>query len=141
MFTNFRDGNGENFQYPFGRFDMINYKDNIMRFFELQCQYGDELYPPEEFSRFVNNQTWLADFNKMADDIPNSLFDFGEDTAYHLDATKFGMFLKDEVCENVQHYTGDVQNVIKRPDGSIEAVTTTDGNYIGADLFLDCTGF
>ena len=36
---------------------------------------------------------------------------------------------------------GDVQNVIKRPDGSIEAVTTTDGNYIGADLFLDCTGF
>ena len=140
-FTNFRDGKGENFQYPFGRFDMINYKDNIMRFFELQCQYGDELYPPEEFSRFVNNQTWLADHNKMADDIPNSLFNFGEDTAYHLDATKFGQFLKDEVCENVQHYTGDVQNVIKRPDGSIEAVVTTEGNYIGADLFLDCTGF
>ena len=41
---------------------------------------------------------------------------FKTDTAYHLDATKFGMFLKDEVCENVQHYTGDVQNVIALSD-------------------------
>ena len=96
-FTSFREGKGENFQYPFDQFDMIDYKDNIMRFFELQCQYGDELYPPEEFSRFVNNQTWIAEHNKIATDIPKSKFDHREDFAYHLNAGKFGEYLKDKI--------------------------------------------
>ncbi len=142
-FTSFREGKGENFQYPFGQFDMIDYKDNIMRFFELQCQYGDELYPPEEFSRFVNNQTWIAEHNKIATDIPKSKFDHREDYAYHLNAGKFGEYLKNNIAipNGVKHLEGTVKNVIKRPDGYIEAIVTTEGNYVGADLFLDCTGF
>ena len=37
-FKNFRDGKGERFQYPFGEFDLFDYKDSLMRYFELQCE-------------------------------------------------------------------------------------------------------
>lgn len=142
-FANFREGKGERFQYPFGDFDLYEYKDAILRFFELQCQYGYELYPHEEFARFVNSNTWLADKCKIAREIPASSFNFEHDTAYHLDADLFGKYLRDEIAvpNGVVHLLGEIQNVIKRPDGYVDSIITKDGGIISADLFIDCTGF
>lgn len=142
-FQNFREGKGERFQYPFGSFDFNEYKDSLLKFFELQCEYGMEEYPPEEFARFINNNTWLADKCKIAKEIPASSYNFDEDTAYHLDADLFGKYLRDHhaIPNGVVHLKGDVMNVIKRPDGSLESVVTTDGGILSADLFIDCTGF
>lgn len=142
-FQNFREGKGERFQYPFGTFDFNEYKDNALRFFELQCEYGIDEYPPEEFARFINNNTLLADQCKIAKVIPGSNYDFEGDTAYHLDADLFGKYLRDNhaIPNGVVHLKGEVLNVVKRPDGSIESIITTDGGILSADLFIDCTGF
>ena len=143
-FKNFREGNGERFQYPFGKWDFNDdYKNSLTTFFELQSKYGMEVYPPEEFARFYNMNTYLADECKIADDIPNSNYNPEWDTAYHLDADLFGRFLRDTIAipNGVAHLFGDVENVVKSPDGSIESIMTTEGGIISADMFIDCTGF
>lgn len=143
-FKNFRDGDGERFQYPFGNWDVDDYyKTDLLRFFHLQSKYGEDVYPPEEFARFYNMNTFLADECKIADVIPNSNYNSKTDTAYHLDADLFGKFLRDTIAipNGVTHLKGDVSNVIKTPDGYIESIVTADGGIISADLFIDCTGF
>lgn len=143
-FKNFRDGKGERFQYPFGQWDIDDsYKGDLLSFFHLQSIHGEEVYPPEEFARFYNMNTYLADECKIVDDIPNSNYNPQTDTAYHLDADLFGKFLRDTIAipNGVVHLKGDVENVVKRPDGSIESILTTEGGIVSADLFIDCTGF
>ena len=137
-FKNFRDGKGERFQYPFGGLE-----ETPIEYYELQCQYGQEEYPPEEFANFVNTNTYLADRCKVVEEIPGSNFNFKDDTAYHLDADLFGQYLRDEHCipNGVVHLKGDIENVVKRPDGSVESIITSDGGILSADLFIDCTGF
>ena len=146
-FKNFREGKGERFQYPFGRFDSdsnIDFHDDIRRFFELQAAYGEEYYPPEQFARFNNKNTYTADYGRIPKgDIPGSNWDFADDTAYHFNADLFGNYLRDNIAvpNGVHHLKGDVLNVIKRPDGSIDQICTTQGATLGADIFIDCTGF
>ena len=142
-FKNFRHGAGERFQYPFGNFDLQDsYKSSLTRFFELQIKYPDD-YPPEEFARFVNQNTYLAEQCKIARDIPNSNYNFDNDTAYHFDAQLFGEYLRDNHCvpKGVIHLKGDVEDIIVKPNGDISGVMTTEGGVISADLFIDCTGF
>ena len=142
-FKNFREGKGERFQYPFGEFDLFDYKDTVMRYFELGCKFGVDKYPPDEFANFVNEQTALADKCKIAKDIPNSTYNFASDTAYHFDAGLFGNYLRDNVCipNGVMHFRGEIEKVMKNPDGSIDSLVTTQDGLIKADLYIDCTGF
>ena len=161
-FTNFTKGEGERFDYPFGAFVKSNGSDffqnldnpdltgpHIMKFFELQCMYGQELYPPSEFAKFVNRQTYLVENNIMVPSIPDQdggdeyHYSMKDDLAYHLNADLFGIYLRDNIAvpNGVHHLKGDVHNVIKTPDGDISAITTEDGQCISADLFIDCTGF
>ena len=142
-FKNFRHGGGERFQYPFGNLDLHDsYKNTLLTFFELAVKYPDD-YPPEEFARFVNMNTYLADKCKIAKHIPNSNFEFDNDTAYHFDAQLFGEYLRDNHCipKGVIHLKGDVEDVIMKPNGDVSGVMTTEGGVISADLFIDCTGF
>jgi len=151
-FKNFRENKGEAFQYPFGEWgpDKDEVQDHLTRFFELQCVYGRKIYPPEEFARFCNRQTYMADAGKMTMEIPGPFgeskyekYDPDNDLSYHLNADKFGEYLRDNIAvpNGVHHIKGDVHNVIKTPEGNISAVTTVDGGAISADLFIDCTGF
>ena len=151
-FKNFRENKGEAFHYPFGEWGPPDDEiaDHLTRFFELQCVYGRKIYPPEEFARFCNRQTYMADAGKMPMEIPGPFgeskyekYDPDNDLSYHLNADKFGEYLRDNIAvpNGVHHIKGDVHNVIKTPGGDISAVTTTDGGAISADLFIDCTGF
>ena len=148
-FKNWRDGRNERFQYPFGNFDLFNdYKGTPVTFFELQSVYGDKLYPNDEFARYVNHQTFLAENCRlpMPDEQNNRKvgnFVFDDDTAYHFDADLFGEYLRDEIAlpNGVVHIKGDVEQVMKRPDGSISAVITQEGAAVQSDLYIDCTGF
>lgn len=143
-FKNFRHGKGERFQYPFGEFDLFDYKDSLERYFELGCKYGLEKYPPDEFANFANNQTYLADQCKITKDkIPNCTYNFGTDTAYHFDAGLFGNYLRDNICipNGVMHFKGSIERVVKNPDGTIDSLITDTDGLIKADLYIDCTGF
>ena len=146
-FKNFREGKGERFQYPFGNFDLFNdYKGTPVTFFELQSQYGEKLYPPSEFARYCNHQTFLAEQCRLpADHNDKNIvnFVFNDDTAYHFDADLFGEYLRDNVAipNGVHHIKGDIEQVMKRPNGEISAVITKEGACIQSDLYVDCTGF
>ena len=102
-FKNFREGKGESFQYPFGKFAPPDddVADHLMRFFELQAMYGKGKYPPEEFARFANKSTILAEKCRIADNIPGSKYDTMWDRAYHLDAEEASFMMKDTTLDSL----------------------------------------
>ncbi len=62
--------------------------------------------------------------------------------AYHLDAARFGIFLKELATEmGVRHRIGHVIDVVMKPNGFIDYLEVRDQEDLLADLFIDCTGF
>ena len=131
-FKDFRQKDTERFYYPFAGLELPPwnqyFKDEeemLLRWQELRCMYPD-LYPPEEFSFFINKQTNLAHHNIMCDSIPDTGFNKDDHIAYHFNADKFGEWLAHNIAlpNGVVHALGDVNNVIKTPDGNISAITT-----------------
>ena len=63
--------------------------------------------------------------------------------AYHLDASKYGMYLRKMAeASGVTRVEGKINQVETCPhDGFIEALVLDNGRRIEGDLFIDCTGF
>ncbi len=63
--------------------------------------------------------------------------------ALHFDASQFARYLRTFAeAHGVQRIEGHVRQVALRPqDGFIDSVTLQSGEQIGADLFIDCSGF
>jgi tryptophan 7-halogenase len=64
--------------------------------------------------------------------------------AYHLDAGKFSLFLRDHCTQklSVRHVMADVTEVEQNGEtGDLTAVMTREAGRIEGDLFVDCTGF
>lgn len=62
--------------------------------------------------------------------------------AYHFDATKFAALLRDRAVElGVRHLTDHLTGVERSEDGTIARILTRDRGPLGADLYVDCTGF
>lgn len=63
--------------------------------------------------------------------------------AYHLDAGKFGRFLRKHCMEKlgVTHVRDHVRAVTAAGNGDIESLETDSHGAVAADLFIDCTGF
>ncbi len=62
--------------------------------------------------------------------------------AYHLDAGKFGAFLRDHCVANlgVRHVVDHMTGVESAPTGDITAILTRENGALAGDLFVDCTG-
>ena len=56
--------------------------------------------------------------------------------AYHFDATKFGLWLKNNYCKKIKHILDDVVSIEQDENG----ITSLNNKY-KADLYIDCTGF
>jgi len=167
QFTNFRDNEGSTFQYPFGPYDTYNTLSGIEDFFDIQASIGkdEELYnSPDGFATYYNcENTFLAKKNKQYDNKDDKFRNFYPDTdvAYHLDAEKFGEWLKVNVCEpwkqydRFTHVIGDVRGMVKDVTaGGSPAVSNREIKQLAVrlhdskktvgvqgDLFIDCTGF
>ncbi len=63
--------------------------------------------------------------------------------AYHFDAGLYAQYLRRYAeARGVRRSEGKVTQVVQRPDdGYIDAVVMENGERIGGDLFLDCSGF
>jgi hypothetical protein len=129
---------GEAFHYPFGQpFHENNlYKKNDWYFKKM-------MYPKTPYSDYADclfPQMALVNQNKIFYNKDNSLpyFNFYTDTAFHFDATKFGLWLRDNfaIPKGVKHIKEDIKTIQKNEKGIISL-----NEKHKADLFIDCTGF
>lgn len=142
-FTDFRE-KGSKFEYPFG----LSAGPHVSLGHDCWPairQLDPESCPLEKFAEFYNANTYLANFNKLTSNEDGSIpsFKFKYDTAYHFDATKFGLYLKDKICIplGVKHILNDIVDVEKKSNGDIQYVITDSGEKFDADIFIDCSGF
>lgn len=126
---------GEAFHYPFG----------IPSTEENQADTNDwwfkkELWPETPNSDYADCM-WpvmaMVNQNKLTEDDFHT-FSFDADTAYHFDATKFGLWLRDNYClpRGVKHIQEDITDIETDEDG----IKSLNGKH-NADLYIDCTGF
>lgn len=131
------------FHYPFGIFDVTDKPRGIMEWFLASADRGD--IDPKNFAEFYHDAVLMTDANKLTknDDFRIRGFNFNQDTAYHMDAALFGMYLRDNIClpAGMTHIIDTVTDVVQRIDGSIEKIGTEKTGYIESDLYIDCTGF
>ena len=83
--------------------------------------------PLSDYAESINPLALIAENNKFD---PNLQF------AYHFDATKFGIWLRDKVCK---HHVKHIKSNVVGYNG--DSITLENGKEIDADLFIDCTGF
>lgn len=120
-FTNFYQRDSGSFHYPFGTTVGPNannwwHKKNNISNIELS-----------DYAESVNPLALVAENNRFEKDLSY---------AYHFDASKFGLWLKDKVCKNkVRYISANVNGYY----GNF--ITLDNGEKIYADLFIDCTGF
>jgi 2-polyprenyl-6-methoxyphenol hydroxylase-like FAD-dependent oxidoreductase len=73
---------------------------------------------------------------------PNEHFPFDIWHGYHFDAVLLGQFLhKKALQRGVRYQTAHVTQANLNEQGAIASVSTQEGTTIGADLFVDCSGF
>jgi 2-polyprenyl-6-methoxyphenol hydroxylase-like FAD-dependent oxidoreductase len=73
---------------------------------------------------------------------PGEHFPFDIWHGYHFDAVLLGQFLhKKALQRGVRYQTAHVTQANLNEQGAIASVSTQEGTTIGADLFVDCTGF
>jgi len=130
---------GESYIHPFGNYGYEMGGISFHQIWRKLKQDGDRR-PLQAF----NLETMAAYFGKFArtedyqrEDLPPMNY------AYHLDATAYARFLRaDSEARGVVRREGKVVETTLNPDsGWVESVTMDDGEVIGGDLFIDCSGF
>ncbi len=128
---------GEAFHYPFGTANTDNnvaigndwWLKKIYKPDTPYSDYADCMYP--NMALVNENKFFLNEENKLP-------FDYKKDTAFHFDATKFGLWLKDHYCipRGVKHIKEDIKSIEQDEEG-IKSLNKKHK----ADLYIDCTGF
>lgn len=94
------------------------------------------------FDSAVTFQSQVCARNLAPKQITSPEYAFIGNYGYHLDAVKFGRFLR-EHCVNklgVNHIDDMVDRVNLQKNGDISSVQTKQSGVIEGDLFIDCTG-
>ena len=118
---------GQSFHYPFGQSNIDGNYAGINDWWLKKSLYPET--PNSDYADCIYPQMALVNENKFKDDVPY---------AYHFDATKFGIWLRDHYCipKGVKHLKEDVWS-IEQDDNGIQSLN----QKYTADLFIDCTGF
>jgi len=145
-FLDFRENPSEEphvFHYPFGMYDFTDKPSGLMSWFSAKA-LNPEL-DPYTFAEFFHSSVIMTDAGKMTKNENHLVrgFDFNTDTAYHMDATLFGNYLRDYLClpTGMTHILDTVLDASLDELGNIEYITAQNVGELHADLFVDCTGF
>lgn len=128
---------GESFHYPFG-LPYLEGNKALLNDWWFKKFY----YPKTPYSDYADchyPQMALVNSNKCFYNENNEIpFRFDMDTAYHFDATKFGLWLKDYYClpQGLKHIQEEIISIEQNENG-----ITSLNNKHKADLYIDCTGF
>lgn len=140
-FEDFYKKNDGGFHYPFGHPVTFGNKEGGNDWYYKKMIQPDT--PKTDFADCMFAQMAMVNANTLSKNFPS--FNYKGDKAYHFDATKFGLYLKDKIClpEGVQHVLGNVvEDKIKvDEDGNVSEITLDNGETYTADLWIDCTGF
>ena len=95
-FENFYKKEDGGFHYPFGRTFEKNLSWGKQNWFVKK--YFNKKITNNDYANFINPNMSLVNNNRIFKNKNNELinFDFKNDTAYHFDAIKFGIWLKDK---------------------------------------------
>ena len=141
-FTDFYKKDSGGFHYPFGRTVMDAGRNGYDDWFLKKYIYPDT--PVDDFVRSLFPGAALFENNKFSTNPYGELdnFNIQTDVAYHFDAAKFGMWLRDRYClpKGVARIEATVED-IKTNDSGIQYLVLDNGSLVSADLFIDCTGF
>ena len=141
-FTNFYKEDSGGFHYPFGLPHVEGCLFGLNDWYFKKMKYPET--PNSDFAYTFYPATMLSEANKIISNENNELptWRFDNDTAYHFDAAKFGIWLRDQYCKprGVIHIPSEVVDVTY-DDNGVNSLTLTDGTTIAADLYVDCTGF
>jgi tryptophan halogenase len=143
-FTDFYKKGAGAFHYPFGS---PSWPQDAAPEGLQDWYYKKILHPETPVTDFVDT-FWpimaLVNENKITDQSIAELdtYRFDWDAAYHFDATKFGIWLKEKYCKprGVNLITADVKE-IHTNDSNITHLELDTGETVTSDLFIDCTGF
>ena len=137
QFTDFYK-KGEYFHYPFGEPDL----KNTFRGFN-DWWYKKFIYPETPYTDYADSyfpQMALVNQNKLSINKDGEFGDFYFflDTAFHFDATKFGLWLRDQYClpKGLTHIKEHIDHIEQDENG----ITGLNFKH-KADLYIDCTGF
>lgn len=134
---------GSSFYYPFGVKDQQNTSAGIMDWYVHKTTNPD--LPVTDFYETFYSVMPLIYESKLYDNVDGQLpgFSFSNDTAYHMDAWKFGEFLRDKVAipKGVVHVSQHIDEIKLDAEGYISGLKLRNGDELEADLYLDCTGF
>lgn len=118
---------GEAFYYPFGKPVLAQTRSETNDWW-----FKKMLHPKTPYSDYADCVYPL----QMAY-VNQNKFDINEvQRAYHFDATKFGLWLKNNYCKKIKHIVDDVVSIEQDENG----ITSLNNKY-KADLYIDCTGF
>ena len=132
---------GESFHYPFGVPATQGTSNGLN---DWWCKKA--LFPQTPVSDYVGcfySQTHLFESNRLTYNEHNQIedWDFFKYSAFHFDATKFGLWLNQTFCkpfsDSFSHFTEEVTQIDRTEDGAISSLN----NRYSADLYIDCTGF
>ena len=100
-------------------------------------------HPDVPFADLVSYQPHLCRSGRAPKQIATPEFAAVANYAYHLDAGKFGEFLREHCTAKlgVRHLQDHVTGIVARDNGDIGALETKESGRIEGDLFVDCTGF
>jgi len=128
---------GEAFHYPFGLPNVDNNQAELNDWWFKKILYPKT--PNSDYADCIYPQMALVNENKCFFNRDNKIpFEFYKDTAFHFDATKFGLWLRDHYClpRGVNHIKEDIKS-IEQDENGIKSLNKKHK----ADLYIDCTGF
>lgn len=101
-----------------------------------------DTHPDVPFAELVSFQPHLCMAGKAPKQFGTPEFAAVSNYGYHLDAGKFGVFLRRHATERlgVRHVRDHVTAVSSYDNGDIAALQTREHGAIDGDLFVDCTG-
>jgi|APCry1669192319_1035405.scaffolds.fasta_scaffold04383_2 tryptophan halogenase len=136
----YKKGAGK-FHYPFGKIDIEGNQAGKNDWYFKKILHPET--PVSDYADCIYPQMALVNENKVSekkDIIPK--YNFQSDVAYHMDAAKFGVWLRDNYSKprGVKHLLAEVKHIETNEEG-VEYLLLDNGDKITADLFIDCTGF
>jgi hypothetical protein len=128
---------GQAFHYPFGDPFLEGTKSGMNDWWHKKSLYTET--PNSDYADCIYPQMAIVNQNKCFYNEHNEIpFNFKRDTAYHFDATKFAIWLRDNYCipKGVKHIKEDIKT-IEQDENGIKSLN----NRHKGDLYIDCTGF